>query len=482
MVNSSPSSRIADIHAREVFDSRGKPTVEVEVTCIGGRIGRAIAPSGASKGRFEALELRDGDPARLRGAGVLQAVENVNTLIAPALLGLDAANQAVVDQRMCDLDGTPNCSKLGANALVAVSLATAHAAAAAQGRELVEHFHELWLKASATPVARTAAKSDGKAPCRTTGLGQSLVLPLPMVNMISGGLHAGKNLDFQDFLILPVGARSFRQALEWVVTIYVHLGEILARQGFEGVLVGDEGGFGPRLAANVQAVEILIEAISASGFAPGRDVAIGLDVAATHLTSPQGYRLERGAANEPLSSSAMVALFDEWTRTYPIVSLEDPLDELDRDGWREVTQRLGNRVQLIGDDLFVTNPDRFASLAADGVANSVLIKVNQIGTLSQTFATMRLALAAGYWPVVSARSGETEDSTIADLAVATGAGQIKIGSIARSERLAKYNQLLRLEERLGDKAAWLGGQIFSQFCAPAGTTPLNPAAGNCSRD
>ena len=284
-----------------------------------------------------------------------------------------------------------------------------------------------------------------------------------MVNMISGGLHAGKNLDFQDFLILPVGAASFRQALEWVVTIYHRLGALLRERGFEGSLVGDEGGYGPRLDTNEQAVEILVTAIELCGFVAGRDVAIGLDVAASHLVHHQGYLLEHGNPQGTLSAHEMVDLFDKWVTNYPIISIEDPLAEHDAPGWLEVTGRLKDRVQLIGDDLFVTNPERFQRLSADGLANSVLIKVNQIGTLSQTFETMRLALEAGYWPVVSARSGETEDSTIADLAVATGAGQIKIGSVARSERLAKYNQLLRLEERLGSRAAWLGGEIFSQL-------------------
>jgi enolase len=286
-----------------------------------------------------------------------------------------------------------------------------------------------------------------------------------MVNMISGGLHAGKNLDFQDFLILPVGATSFRQAMECVVTVYHRLGELLRERGFEGSLVGDEGGYGPRLESNDQAAEVLVEAIELCGFAPGRDVAIGLDVASTHLVHHDGYRLEHGNPSNTLAAHQMVDLFDKWVKSYPIISIEDPLAEHDAPGWQEATKRLKDRVQLIGDDLFVTNPERFGRLSAQGMANSVLIKINQIGTLSQTFETMRLALAAGYWPVVSARSGETEDSTIADLAVACGAGQIKIGSVARSERLAKYNQLLRLEERLGSRATWLGGQIFERLDA-----------------
>lgn len=481
MINSPSSTRIARVHAREVYDSRGNPTVEVDVACAGGQIGRAIAPSGASKGRFEALELRDGDRARLGGTGVLRAVDNVNDCIASALSGLDAADQAGIDLRLAELDGTPNCSRLGGNALVAVSLATAHAAAAARGVALVEHLHELWIATSPPPAAESPGKSRTVPRPRRCidGLGTSLVMPLPMVNMISGGLHAGRNLDFQDFLILPVGAGSFRQALDWVVTVYRQIGEHLRGQGFEGTLVGDEGGYGPRLESNTRAIEILVQAIEAAGFIPGTDVAIGLDVAATHLAGGNGYRLTSGPSPQDLSSRGLIDLFDSWIDRYPIISIEDPLDDHDWDGWREATSRLGDRIQLIGDDLFVTNPDRFRRLSADGMANSVLIKVNQIGTLSQTLATMRLALAAGYWPVVSARSGETEDSTIADLAVATGAGQIKIGSVARSERLAKYNQLLRLEERLGERAEWLGGAIFSPLSRAAkNPAPRQPQAGS----
>jgi enolase len=450
-------TQIVRVHAREVFDSRGRPTVEVEIDCACGQTGRAIAPSGASKGQFEALELRDQDRPRLGGSGVRTAVENVETIVAPALTGLNAADQAGIDQRLIEIDGTDNCSSLGANAMVAVSLAAAHAAAAGRQIMLVEHLHDLWLQ-TAGPVA---AGSGGG---RIGRLGRSMIMPLPMVNMISGGLHAGKNLDFQDFLILPVGATSYSQALEWIVTIYHKLGSLLTERNVEGVLVGDEGGYGPRLTSNNQAAEILVEAIERCRLAPGEEVAIGLDVAATHLVEmvgdSSGYRLA-AAGNQFMSTAEFVDLFEVWTKKYPIISIEDPLQESDAAGWCEITRRLKDRVQLIGDDLFVTNPERFSRLSAAGMANSVLIKVNQIGTLSQTLATMRLALAADYWPVVSARSGETEDATIADLAVATGAGQIKIGSVARSERLAKYNQLLRLEERLGSRATWLGGEIFT---------------------
>ena len=462
MTKWSGSSKIKAIRAREVLDSRARPTVEVEVTCASGTTGRALAPSGASKGRFEALELRDGDRARFGGHGVLQAVENVNSTIAAALVGADAADQSALDERLRELDGSSSFARLGANAVVAVSLATAHAAAAARGVDLVDHLHELWLQ-TATPDFQPPSFSgmSDRAEASVAHLGKDLVLPLPMVNMISGGMHAGCNLDFQDFLVLPVGAGSFRQALEWVVAVYDQLGALLRERGFEGTLVGDEGGYGPRLETNRQALEILTAAIEASGFHSGRDLAIGLDVAATHLACEGGYVLAHEPGKPTLDSQAIVDLLDEWSTRFPIISIEDPLAETDTAAWQDATRRLGRRVQLIGDDLFVTNPDRFRQLSAGGLANSVLIKVNQIGTLSQTFETMRLALAAGYWPVVSARSGETEDVTIADLAVATGAGQIKIGSVARSERLAKYNQLLRLEDRLAGRATWLGGRIFA---------------------
>lgn len=462
MSGSSRSTRITHVHAREVFDSRGRPTVEAEVTCADGSSGRAIAPSGASKGRFEALELRDGDSTRLSGIGVLGAVANVNSTINAPLQGVDAADQAQVDARLRELDGTPDLSNLGANATIAVSLAAAHAAAAARGLSLAEHLHEVWQQTSAPADVRIAV-GEPRGAFRTSDLGRALLLPLPMVNMISGGLHAGKNLDFQDFLVLPVGAASYRQALDWIVTVYHKLGELLRQRGYEGTLVGDEGGYGPQLTANRQAAEMLVRAIEASRLRPGEDVAIGLDVAATHLTAPGGYRLPADGRAEALSARQMVDLFEEWARELPIISIEDPLDEDDITGWQEATTRLGGTVQLIGDDLFVTNPGRFRQLASQGLANSVLIKVNQNGTLTGTLLTMRLALEAGYLPVVSARSGETEDSTISDLAVATGAGQIKIGSVTRSERLAKYNQLLRLEERLGDRAGYLGGRIFRGF-------------------
>jgi len=430
-----------------VYDSRGRPTVEVEMRCRGARGARAMVPSGASTGQFEAVELRDADPARLEGRGVLRAVEHVRSVIAPALIGTDAADQQSIDRTLCALDGTENKSRLGANALLGVSLAAAHAAAAARNIDLVEHLGDVW---------RSVPSSGGKS----NAAGQpGLLLPLPMVNMISGGLHAGRNLDLQDFLILPVGATSFRQALEWVVITYHALGGLLRDAGHEGTLVGDEGGFGPKLAGNREALDFVVAAIERAGLRPGDDVAIGLDVAATHLHDDGNYRLAT-EGNTLLSPAEMIDLLAGWVDRYPIVSIEDGLAEDDWPNWRALTERLGSRVQLIGDDLFVTNARRLERGIAARTANSVLVKLNQIGTLWETLETLRLAVDHGYRPVISARSGETEDATMADLAVATGAGQIKIGSVARSERLAKYNQLLRLEETLAGRAAYAGGAVL----------------------
>jgi enolase len=414
---------IVRVHAREVLDSRGNPTVEVDVTCAGGASGRAMVPSGASTGRHEAVELRDGDPARFGGKGVRRAVANVNLHLGPRLLGLPATDQRLVDSSLCEMDGTPNKSRMGANAILGVSLACAHTAAATQQLPLWRYLDR-----------------EGRAR-----------LPLPMVNLISGGLHAGGNLDFQDFLLLPIGAKSYSEALEMTVHVYRALATTLAQHGYEGVLVGDEGGFGPRLASNEQAVELILEAITRAGYAPGKDAALALDVAATHFYRDGRYQL-RATAGTTLGAEDVVTLLRKWVDAYPILSIEDGLAEDDWDGWRQLTAALDHRVQLIGDDLFVTNPERLRQGIAAGVANSVLVKVNQIGTLTETLDVLALARSAGYRPVISARSGETEDSTLADLAVATGAGQIKIGSVARSERLAKYNQLLRIEEELGENA------------------------------
>lgn len=443
-------SIIRHVMAREVFDSRGKPTVEVEVTCGSVRPGRAIVPSGASTGQFEALELRDGDPMRLKGLGVRNAVEHVNSEIAAALTGMDADDQVAVDHRLVEIDGTPNKSRLGANAILGASLACAYAAAEAKAVPPVDHFAALWSRLQPSTAA------DGP---RCHRLGRP-GLPLPMVNMISGGLHAGGNLDFQDYLILPIGAASYPQAFEWVVAVYWCVGERLKDLGFEGVLVGDEGGYGPKLQSNEQALSILVECIDELNLRPGEDVAIGLDVASSHFfdTSSRTYRLS-ASSEKQLQSADVIDLLVDWCDRYPIVSIEDGLAEDDWEGWEQLTRRLGNRVQLIGDDLFVTSAERLREGIDRQAANSVLIKLNQIGTLSETLTALRLAMDHDYWPVVSARSGETEDTTIADLVVATGAGQLKVGSVARSERLAKYNQVLRLSERRD--FSWYGGSIFS---------------------
>ncbi len=409
--------RIAGIAARQVLDSRGTPTVEVEVRCEDGVMGRAIVPSGASTGKHEAIELRDGNPDDYAGRSVRKAIANVHAILAPALLGRSAAEQAGIDRTMCELDGTPDKSRLGANAILGVSLACAQAAAASRKQPLWQYLDR-----------------SGRAR-----------MPMPMVNLISGGLHAGRNLEMQDFLFLPIGAASYSEALHMTVRVYRALAVTLQEHGFEGVLVGDEGGFGPKLSGNEQAIELILHAFRRAGLRPGVDAAIGLDVASTHFFEGGLYRLK----DTCLSAPTMSAMLTDWADRYPIVSIEDGMAEDDWAGWKTLTESLGKRVQLIGDDLFVTNPERLRQGIERGVANSVLIKVNQIGTLTETLAVIEQARGAGYRCVVSARSGETEDCTIADLAVATGVGQIKIGSIARSERLAKYNQLLRIEEQMG---------------------------------
>jgi enolase len=424
---------LAKLTAREVFDSRGRPTVEVEATTDGGAVGRAIVPSGASTGRHEALELRDGDcPKRHGGRGVLRAVRNVREEVAAAVQGMDVDDQGALDARLVALDGTPNKGRLGANAVLGVSLAVAHAAAAARGEELFVHLNRLWR-------ARLGPGEDGEPK-----------LPLPMVNMISGGLHAGANLDFQDFLFLPVGARSYSEALETTVCLYHALGRTLSQKGHTAALVGDEGGYGPRLRTNAQAVDLILETVLACDLELGRSAAIALDVAASHVFDPAAgaYRLA-ATGDEVLDAAGMIALLEHWVKQYPILSIEDGLAEDDWDGWRALTARLGGSVQLIGDDLFATQPQRLRLGIERGAGNAILIKLNQVGTLSETFEALLLARRNGYRTIVSARSGETEDTTIADLAVATAAGQIKIGSVARSERLAKYNRLLRIEEALG---------------------------------
>jgi enolase len=412
---------IESVHAREVLDSRGQPTVEVEVTIAGGWSGRAIVPSGASTGRHEALELRDGDLRRYRGRGVRWAVRNVNETIAPELIGADANDQGSIDGRLIALDGTANKSRLGANALLGVSLG----------------------------VARAVAAARSKPPWLSLGGDGAHVLPLPMVNIISGGLHAGQNLDFQDYLVVPVGAETYGQALEMSIDVYRCTRELLTERGLS-TLKADEGGFGPALSGNVAPLDLLMEAVERARYEPGKDIAFAIDVAATHFFDGERYRLT--TEGKDYDAPALVDLLATWVERYPIVSIEDGLAEDDWAGWKTLTNRLGNAVQLIGDDLFTTNPARVERGIREGVANAVLVKMNQIGTLTETLQVIGLARRAGYQTVISARSGESEDSSIADLAVATGAGQIKVGSVAQSERLAKYNQLLRIEEWLGSRA------------------------------
>jgi enolase len=444
-------ARITAVVAREVLDSRGRPTVEVEVHCGAAR-GRAIVPSGASTGRHEAVELRDGDPGRFAGQGVLRAVDNVRTVLGPAVIGCGAADQIALDELLCAVDGTPDKSRLGANAILGVSMAAAHAAAAALAVPLVRRLHDVCKSIQGAAKAQAA-----------------LSLPLPMVNMISGGLHAGGQLDFQDFLILPVGADTYRQALEWTCGVYRALGAQLRAAGYEGVLVGDEGGYGPRLPGHEAALQVLVVAIDAAGLRPGTDVALGLDVAATHFWDDGDYvfHSERGRR---LSTADMIECLADWVARYPVISIEDGLAEDDWEGWEALTRELGSRVQLIGDDLFTTSAGRIREGIGRRTANCVLIKPNQAGTLTQTLQALHVAQAAGYRTVISARSGETEETTIADLAVASGAGQIKIGSVARSERLAKYNQLLRLEELLGSEAPYAGAAAI-KLDRPAAKRP-----------
>jgi enolase len=408
---------IASVRARQVLDSRGHPTVEVEVRCAGGALGRAIVPSGASTGRHEAVELRDGDPRHFGGQGVRRAVEHVNNILGPAVCGLPAGEQRTLDDLLVRQDDTPDKSRLGANAILGVSLAGAHAAASARGIPLWRHLD-----------ARDAAR-----------------MPTPMVNLISGGLHAGRNLEFQDFLFIPLAARSYSECLETTVAVYRALAQSLKDAGFESVLVGDEGGFGPKLLGNEHALEFCTKAMERAGVTPGTHGGIALDVASTHFYDGSHYHLH----GKKLEAEELVELLAGWAQAYPIVSIEDAMAEDDWVGWKRLTERLGAELQLIGDDLFVTNPARLQRGANENVANSILIKVNQIGTLTETLDVIAQAQANGYRCIVSARSGETEDTTIADLAVATGVGQIKIGSVARSERLAKYNQLLRIEEQFG---------------------------------
>jgi enolase len=434
---------VTKLKAREVLDSRGRPTVEVEAYTSTGARGRAIVPSGASTGRHEARELRDGDSRRHLGRGVLRAVGHVTDELAAVVAGKDIEDQAGVDAAMVAHDGTPGKGRLGANAVLGVSMAVAHAAAAARGEELYVYLNRLWRQ--------RLGPGEPAEPA----------LPMPMVNMISGGLHAGANLDFQDFLFIPLCARSFAQALEKTACVYHTLREVLTEKGHEAHLVGDEGGFGPRMRTNAQAVERILETAMTCGMELGRDLGIAIDVAATHFHDPAtgAYRLS-ATGDDSLDSAGMVGLLEHWVKQYPIVSIEDGLAEDDWGGWSALTARLGGSVQLIGDDLFATQSERLRLGIERKAANAILIKLNQVGTLSETLDVMHLARRHGYRTIVSARSGETEDTTIADLAVATAAGQIKVGAVARSERLAKYNRLLRIEDELGPDARFAGREAL----------------------
>ena len=424
---------IGEIRAREILDSRGNPTVEAEVYLADGSMGRAAVPSGASTGEHEAVELRDGDEARYKGKGVLKAVENVNGEIADALAGMDASDQRALDDKMIELDGTENKGRLGANAILAVSMAAARASSAS-------------LK---LPLYRYLG-----------GIGAS-VLPVPMMNILNGGAHADNNVDFQEFMAMPVGASSFAEALRWGAEVFHTLKGVLKKRGYN-TAVGDEGGFAPLLKSNTEAIEVVLEAIQKAGYRPGEDIAIALDPAASELYKEgNGKYLFWKSDKQAKSSEDMVRFWAKWARDYPIVSLEDGLAEDDWQGWQMLTKELGEKIQLVGDDLFVTNTERLQHGIDEGVANSILIKVNQIGTVSETLDAIALARRNGYTSVISHRSGETEDIFIDDLAVATGAGQIKTGSASRTDRIAKYNQLLRVEEELGSGARFLGLQALN---------------------
>jgi enolase len=430
-------SAIASIHARQILDSRGNPTVEVEAELDSGAIGRAAVPSGASTGEFEAVELRDGGEAWL-GKGVSRAVEHVNGEIAAALKGARVAEQGALDQTMIELDGTPNKGRLGANAILGVSLAAAKAAAADSGQPLYRYLAELY------------------------GGGEPTLLPVPMMNVLNGGAHADNSVDFQEFMVVPAGASSFAECLRAGTEVFHALKKSLASKGLS-TAVGDEGGFAPNLDSNEAALQAVLAGVEAAGFEPGSDVFIALDPAASEVYEGGSYVLEH--EGRTLSSEEMASYWEDACARYPIVSIEDGMDEEDWDGWKLLTEKVGSRVQLVGDDLFVTNPERLRRGIELGVGNSILVKVNQIGTLSETLEAIRIARDAGYTAVISHRSGETEDTTIADLAVATGAGQIKTGAPSRSDRVAKYNRLLRIEEELGSSAEFPGLQAFAQRVA-----------------
>ncbi len=424
-------SAIIDVIAREILDSRGNPTVEADVLLESGVLGRAAVPSGASTGSREAIELRDGDKSRYLGKGVLNAVEHVNTEICEAIIGLDVEDQAFIDKTMIELDGTENKSRLGANAMLAVSMACARAAAEQAGLPLYRYL-------------------GGAAP---------MALPVPMMNIINGGAHANNNIDMQEFMVIPVGAPTFREALRYGAEVFHALKKLLDDAGM-ATTVGDEGGFAPNLESHEAALKMIVQAIEKAGLQPGIDVAIGLDCAASEFYKDGRYHLDSEGLK--LTSTELTDYLAAWCDKYPIISIEDGMAEGDWDGWKILTDKLGSRVQLVGDDLFVTNAKILKEGIEKGVANSILIKVNQIGTLSETFLAIEMAKQAGYTSVISHRSGETEDTTIADLAVATNARQIKTGSLSRSDRMAKYNQLLRIEEELGDTATYPGRDAFRQ--------------------
>lgn len=420
---------ISDVYAREVLDSRGNPTVEVEVYLESGGKGRAIVPSGASTGAYEAVELRDGDKNRYLGKGVLQAVENVNMIIAPEVIGLDALDQVGIDKKMIELDGTPNKAKLGANAILAVSIAVARAAADALD----------------IPIYTYLGGFNAKQ------------LPVPMMNIVNGGAHADNNVDVQEFMVLPVGASSFKEALRIGAEIFHTLKVVLKNKGLN-TAVGDEGGFAPNLGSNEEAITTIIAAIERAGYKPGEDVFLGMDIASTEFFKDGKYHLE--GEGKSFTSAEFVDLLASWVDKYPIITIEDGCSEDDWEGWKLLTERLGGKVQLVGDDLFVTNTERLSQGIQKGIGNSILVKVNQIGTLTETFDAIEMAKRAGYTAIVSHRSGESEDSTIADIAVATNAGQIKTGAPSRTDRVAKYNQLLRIEDELGDVAQYGGKKSF----------------------
>jgi enolase len=425
-------SAIVDVIAREILDSRGQPTVEADVLLESGVLGRAAVPSGASTGSREAIELRDGDAGRYGGKGVLKAIEHINTEICEAIIGVDATEQGFVDKTLIELDGTENKSRLGANAILSVSMA----------------------------VAKAAAEESGLPLHRYLGGAGAMSLPVPMMNVINGGVHADNSLEMQEFMILPTGMPSFREALRCGAEVFQALKKLLKERGL-ATAVGDEGGFAPRLPRHEAALKVIIEAIEAAGYRPGEDVVLGLDCASSEFYEDGEYTL--GSEGLSLTASEFVDYLAAWVDKYPILSIEDGMAESDWDGWKLLTQRLGDRVQLVGDDLFVTNTKYLRQGIEQGIANSILIKVNQIGTLTETFAAIEMAKRARYTTVVSHRSGETEDTTIADIAVATNALQIKTGSLSRSDRLAKYNQLLRIEEDLGDSAGYPGRGAFYQL-------------------